>query len=291
MWYRLSKGISWLILCLVLPVKADLLEAYTDETNPLAGKVWDTQERRFIEIEVLLQQATDGSWLLLGETHDNTDHHNLQTDIINYLASNQKLANVAFEMAHSEQQVLLDEASRGEIELTPDALNWQQGWPWEWYEGPVSAAIKNAKRVVAADLTRDQKMQAYQNDELEIPASADYREFMLDLLFDSHCAKMPRSQLGNMLRVQYSRDRSMTDSLIANTSQSGINLLIAGSVHTRKDLGLPYWQPDLPSKTILLVAANDSTNPDDYYPPSYTNAPVAEYILFTPRFDYQGGCD
>jgi len=289
-WYPIKPVISLSLLSLVLPAQAGLLDAYTSESAPLAGKVWDTQQRRFTNLESVLEQTPDGSWLLLGETHENIDHHSLQTDIINFLASKDRLANVAFEMAHSAQQPLLDGANSGEIEVTPEALDWQAGWPWEWYQGPVTAAINLADRVVAADLTREQKMQAYGDSSLNVPASQPYREFMLDLLFESHCGQMPKSQLGSMLRVQYSRDRSMIDAINNNTAESGVSLLIAGTVHTRIDLGLPYWEPDLNSKTLLMLAADKDSDPASYYPPSYSDKPVADYIVFTPGFDYQSGC-
>jgi len=101
---------------------------------------------------------------------------------------------------------------------------------------------------------------------------------------------MPKSQLGSMLRVQYSRDRSMIDAINNNTAESGVSLLIAGTVHTRIDLGLPYWEPDLNSKTLLMLAADKDSDPASYYPPSYSDKPVADYIVFTPGFDYQSGC-
>lgn len=290
-WYQISPVISLTLLSLTLPAHAGLLDAYISETTPLAGKIWDTQQRRFTDLESVLEQTPDGSWLLLGETHENHDHHSLQTDIINLLASQNRLANVAFEMAHTEQQPLLDRAHSGEIEATPEALDWQTGWPWEWYKGPVTAAINKANRVIAADLPRDRKMQAYGDSSLSVPATQPYREFMLDLLFESHCGQMPKSQLGNMLRVQYSRDRSMIDAINRNRSQRGVNLLIAGTVHTRIDLGLPYWEPELNSKTLLMLAAAEDSDPASYYPPSYSEKPVADYIIFTPGFEYKSGCD
>lgn len=291
MWSRTSQVTSITLLVLALPAKAALLDAYASDKAPLAGKVWDMEQRRFIELESVLQQTPEGEWLLLGETHENSDHHSLQTDIINYLAADNRLGNVALEMAHTEQQGLLDQAKSKAIETTPENLQWQKGWPWEWYQGPVTAALENAERVIAADLTRGSKMTAYGDETLDVPTTPDYHDFMLDLLYESHCGQMPKSQLGSMLRVQYARDRSMIDSIVANTSDSGVNLLLAGTVHARVDLGLPYWQPDLKSKTLLMIAADSRIDPTEYYPPSYTTEPVADYLIFTPAYEYQSGCE
>lgn len=291
MWCQTKRVFSALLLFFSTSAAASLLDQYSESQSPLAGRIWNTQSEQFVELEHILDQLPAGSWLLLGETHENMDHHRVETEIIEYLATQSKLGTVGLEMAHTEQQTLLDSAMRGEIEITPENLAWQKGWPWEWYEAPVSSALKLAKRVVAGDLTREVKMQAYMDTSLEVPASAEYKEFMLNLLFESHCGQMPKSQLSNMLNVQYSRDRAMLNTIQANTDPNQVNLFLAGTVHARDDLGIPYWQPELNSTSVLMIAAQASSDPRDYYPDSYTQVPAAKYLLFTPSYSYQSGCD
>ena len=269
---------------------ADLLQSFRSADAPLSGQLWDLRADSFVDSTTFLNELEPGSWLLLGETHENVDHHNIQALFINQLAQQSRMGTLALEMANIDQQPLLDAAQKDPTSATPEQLEWHRSWPWEWYEAPVRTGLEQASRVVGADLTRDSKMTAYGDDNLEVPAEPDYSEYMLDLLHESHCGQMPKSQLGNMLRVQYVRDISMRDAMLANTDPAGVNLLLAGTVHTRYDIGIPYWSEELNSKTVLMVAATENSDPTSYYPESYSDEPVADYILFTPPTEYESGC-
>lgn len=282
---------SVLIFTSIQSASADLLDAYKSADAPLAGKIWDLRSNTFTNLDELLQRVEPNSWLMLGETHENLDHHQIQTELIDILAEQGRMGVLALEMANSEQQVLLDQAQSGELEIAPKALKWHRGWPWEWYEAPVRKGVERASRVVAADLTRAAKMDAYKDEALEVPAEPDYREFMLELLFQSHCEQMPKSQLGSMLRVQYARDMSMLQAMQNNTQPEAVNILLAGTVHTRYDIGIPYWSEDLKSTTVLMIAADINPDPMAYYPDTYSNQPVADYLLFTPPTEYENGCN
>lgn len=267
------------------------MSEYQLSEAPLSGRIWDLNTEAFIAPTALFEQLEPASWLFLGETHENVDHHSIQTLFIEQLADRGQMGTLALEMANVEQQPLLDGAQNDPAEVTPEQLEWHRGWPWEWYEGPVTAGLKHAKRVVATDLTRSSKMAAYADEGLEVPADSAYTDFMLELLYEGHCGQMPKSQLTNMLRVQYARDISMREAMIANTDESGVNILLAGTVHTRYDIGIPYWTEELNIRTLLLVAANDNPDPKAYYPDSYADTPVADFILFSPPTEYESGCN
>ena len=286
-----SKVISLSVLLCAASVRADLLSTYQVSDAPLSGQIWNLNTETFTTPAALFEQLEPGSWLFLGETHENVDHHSIQTLFIEQLAERGQMGALALEMANIEQQPLLDSASSDPTKVTPEQLEWHRGWPWDWYKGPVTAGLKHAKRVVATDLTRSSKMAAYGDESLEVPADSAYTDFMLDLLYEGHCGQMPKSQLTNMLRVQYARDISMREAMIANTDESGVNILLAGTVHTRYDIGIPYWTEELNIRTLLMVAANDNPDPKTYYPDSYADTPVADFILFTPPTEYENGCN
>ena len=50
--------------------------------HPLAGKIWDMKSREFIDESSLLAMANKSDVLLLGETHDNPVHHELQQKLL-----------------------------------------------------------------------------------------------------------------------------------------------------------------------------------------------------------------
>lgn len=257
-----------------------------ESSTPLAGKIWDLNNRHFITEKVLVSEIAKSDWVLLGENHENEAHHAIEQNLIEAISDAKKLGNVALEMANQKQQDALDNHLNNQ-EVTKEALNWSSGWPWDWYGELVKTALAEAQRVIATDLTRDQQMQAYRNNEIELP-SGPYREFMDDILYESHCGKLPKSQLSNMLRVQIARDIAMHSALINNSTQK-LDVFIAGTTHTRYDTGIPLLG-ELNSKTILMVSAGPEMDPGKYIPESYQTDPIADYIIFTPETEPVDHC-
>ena len=151
-----------------------------ESSTPLAGKIWDLNNRHFITEKVLVSEIAKSDWVLLGENHENEAHHAIEQNLIEAISDAKKLGNVALEMANQKQQDALDNHLNNQ-EVTKEALNWSSGWPWDWYGELVKTALAEAQRVIATDLTRDQQMQAYMNNEIELP-TGPYREFMDDIL-------------------------------------------------------------------------------------------------------------
>ncbi len=257
-----------------------------ESSTPLAGKIWDLNNRHFITEEVLVSEIAKSDWVLLGENHENEEHHAIEQNLIEAISDAKKLGNVALEMANQKQQDALDNHLNNQ-EVTKEALNWSSGWPWDWYGELVKTALAEAQRVIATDLTRDQQMQAYMDSEIELP-TGPYREFMDDILYESHCGKLPKSQLSNMLRVQIARDKAMHSALINNRTNK-LDVFIAGTMHTRYDTGIPLLG-ELNSKTILMVSAGPEMDPGKYIPESYQDNPIADYIIFTPETEPVDHC-
>ena len=55
--------------------------------DTLAGRVWDARAERYIAPEELFQRAAQTRHVLLGETHDNAEHHRLQLRMLEALAA------------------------------------------------------------------------------------------------------------------------------------------------------------------------------------------------------------
>lgn len=259
--------------------------------HPLSGRLWSVAEARFLTLDALYERLPDGGWLLIGEQHDNPDHHALQTRIITALGQRGQLGAVALEMATAEQQDRFDAAIRRAQLPTPEQLDWSDGWPWPLYEAPVHAAFRWAPRVLGADLTRAQLQAVYADrapgGELE-PAHAD---FMRDLLFESHCGQLPRKRLEPMRQVQLARDQRMASVLRNHRTPARTGVLLTGSIHARRDLGVPRWLDDTPHLTLLLVAVQPGqTSPQHYLPATFGNLPTTDLILFTPHRDAPDYC-
>ncbi len=282
---KLLKAVSISILLCISTNSAAQWQTEMKSTNPIVGKIWNNTKHRFISQQQLFDDMTQKDWILLGENHETDTHHALHTEIQDWLAQDNRLGNTAFEMANTEQQAALDNALGAPS--NPEKLGWQKGWPWKWYESPVNLALTKANRVIGTDLTRQQQMTAYMDESIDHPSEA-YKNFMLDILFESHCGKLPKSELGNMLRVQIARDRQMGRTLKENSTNK-VDVYIAGNMHVRKDTGVPF-HTDLNSLSIMMLSVGDSQDPFKIIPDSYQDNPITDYVIFTPEVEQIDHC-
>lgn len=259
----------------------------------LTGRVWQADSQEFSTLDTLLSQLKEGSWLLLGEQHDHPDHHQIQSFILTQLARDNRLGSVAFEMANSDQQALLNEwLGRGD-EATPEQLNWSQGWPWQRYASQVIISLNEATAVIGADLPRAAQMHAYQQGAAEGQLDDAHSAFMMELIFTSHCEMLPRANLPQMLQVQLGRDQHMAAQMLAATRSDKVNVLIAGSMHVRNDLGIPRWL-SVPTTSVTLMPLETIDIPEHYLADVYPGFPRTElssdFLLFTPAMPEQDHC-
>ncbi len=291
------KWVKGVLLSITLMAPSHLWASPEPESqqHPLQDVVWNTSNNQpESSIQSLLDQLESGSWLLLGEQHDHPDHHLLQQHIIDLLAQQNRLGNVAMEMANTEQQDLLDEwLGRGD-EVTADMLNWSQGWPWERYQLQVTTALNEAHRVLGADLTREAQMHAYRYGASEGQLDDAHTRYMMELIHTSHCEMLPRANLVQMLQVQLGRDQQMARTMAENTHPDKINILIAGAIHVRNDLGIPRWLAQ-PTTSLILKPLSEKLEASDYIDPTYPDFPLRElssdFLLFTPTMPEQDYCD
>jgi uncharacterized iron-regulated protein len=125
--------------------------------HPLVGTIWDVARRRHVDERALTRALAGARYVLLGEKHDNPDHHALQARMIGVLAASGRKPAVAFEMLTPTQARTLARhlaARPGDVAGVPEAVSWKaSGWPaWEMYEPIVRAALDAGLTIVAANL-------------------------------------------------------------------------------------------------------------------------------------------
>ena len=107
----------------------------------MVGRIWNVAEARFIERAELYAALTSAPFILLGETHDNPDHHLLQAEIVTTLANAGRRPALAFEMFDMSQAAALSvhlAQSPDDAAGIGEAVGWQKaGWP-------ISAAPRSA---------------------------------------------------------------------------------------------------------------------------------------------------
>ncbi|MFQ7898173.1 ChaN family lipoprotein [Stutzerimonas degradans] len=214
------------------------------------GAIVDLRSGERLSAAQLVQQLAEADYVLVGERHDNPDHHALQLWLLQALAERRSQGSLLLEMLTPEQQPAVartqTQLRRGEpVEDLPTTLAWSPGWPWRLYGPLVSYALAQPFSLMPANLTRVEIGQIYR----EVPhlpdgesTRAEVAEALRAQIVDSHCGMLPDSQVPAMLAVQQQRDRRMAARLLAAPKPT---MLIAGGFHARRDLGAPLHLRDL----------------------------------------------
>ncbi len=242
-----------------------------------------------------------GGIVLLGEIHDNAEHHIARAPLLDLLGP------IAFEQIRADQQQALDAfaALPPQTRTTFDLkhlLDWDKSsWSKTSNYTPLfDAAVASKLPIFAADPPRDAIRAAAKSGPSALPAEERTRLGLDTLLPDaqnaaslaeidaSHCGAIPRSAHPNMAFAQRYRDAHMADVLINAAAKGGSAILIAGNGHVRADRGVPWYlhqrAPDKKVISVLLIEVEDGKNdPADYVERDDTGKPTSDYIVFTPR--------
>ena len=269
--------------------------------HPLVGRIWDQQAGRFISEQELLNAITRRPYLLLGEKHDNPDHHALQRALLGQLAS--QTAAVTFEMMDSTQADGLASLARGapgSLDELKARLAWDEdGWNWDFYGPLIHNTLAAGITVRAGNISTEEMRRVYSES---LPAALegvlqDTALASLNQEIDtSHCGQLPASQFPAMVRVQQSRDHRMA-SVMAQSAGPGVGILVAGNFHIRQDLGVPAYllaagavsDLDEVVSLALLEVSETVTDPGEYTR-GYGELSAYDFVWFTPKLTEEDYC-
>ena len=200
--------------------------------------------------------------LLLGEQHDASAHQQIHQQVIALLAQRKMLGAVALEMADAGVSTARLLPSSTE-QQTKTALKWNdKGWPWEAYGPAVMTAVQAGVLVVGANLPRESMRGSMADSKLDGQLPGPALEAQQQLIRTGHCNMLPESQITPMTRIQIARDITMAETLKEVALPGKVVLLLSGSAHSDRLLGVPQHLPSsLKVKAVLLraddVAATD----------------------------------
>ena len=209
--------------------------------SPWVGRIL-LPGQRLIGPATLLADCAHATLCLLGEQHDHPDHHAVQAWIIQALAQRRQLAALALEMADAGWR-FGGPAQATDAEVR-DRLHWDDaGWPWRLYAAPVMAAVRAGVPVVGVNLPRCDVRAAMQQPRWDDSVPPAVRRRLQDDVADSHCGLLPAAQLPAMTRVQLARDDSMAAHSLALAQPGKTVVLLTGSVHADRTLGVALHLP------------------------------------------------
>ena len=252
---------------------------------PVVGEIRDLRSGQPLTAEELVARLETPSRLIVGEQHDNRDHHALQLWLLQSLGERRAQGSLLLEMLTPDQQLRVDDvrhASTPPADL-PDALAWQSGWDWNLYGPIVRFALTQQYPLLAANLDTLEVRAVYANPPTLSGLrsnAASVKDELLEQVSDSHCGLLPKSQMPAMLAVQQQRDRRMAERLLAAPTPS---LLFTGAYHARKDVGVPIHVLDLgePQAPMVLMLAEQG---------SEVTPAMADYVWYTPATPPQDYC-
>lgn len=252
------------------------------------GQIVELASGERLTPQQLVERLARAPRLLVGEQHDNPDHHALQLWLLRELAARRAQGSLLLEMLTPSQQArVADVQVQSRAGNAPrdliGALAWQPGWDWSVYGALVSEALRQPYPLLSANLERNEIMAIYQQRPTLSDGAATTAAVQNALFVDireSHCGLLPESQLPAMLAVQQQRDRRMAERLLAAPQPA---VLLAGAFHVRKDLGVPLHLSDLGAgqgNAVLVLAEVGKT----------VAAQSADYVWYTAAMPAQDHC-
>ncbi len=208
----------------------------------------------------LLVKLRDRPRVIVGEKHDNLQHHQIEQWLVESLPRQRTQGSVLMEMITPSQQdkvnAVKDQLKQGKT-LTGQQITeqtaWQKGWKWELYSGVTTAALAGSYPLLSANLDRSEIKKFYQHPLAvtgALSTQPSVREAIAKTIEESHGGKLEPKQAEAMLAIQQQRDRRMAESLLAAPTPA---LLIVGGYHANRALGVPLHVEDIAPMTELTV--------------------------------------
>jgi uncharacterized iron-regulated protein len=204
------------------------------------------------ELDAFIAQARGADVAVLGEVHDNPQHHANQTEVVRALQPSALVFEMIPQAAEDEVNELRAEgADRAALAA---ALDWEaSGWPDFAYYAEIIEAAPEA--LVFGGGQSDEEILAAVEDGAAAAFGPDAPAYGLDLplppeeqarraaeMAASHCGTMPEAALPGMVEAQRFRDAALADAALWARTIAGAHapvVVITGSGHADKRWGVP----------------------------------------------------
>ena len=214
-----KTGGAWLMLVGVV-----LLTGCASVPPADSARIWDSRARAFVSESALMARLADQRIVLLGEIHDNAEHHAVERRVLAALYARGLRPALAMEQFDTEHAAALaallasSPRAASAVELAERGRFDRRGWEWRFYEPLVSLALAHDAPVVAANLSRDAARSVMRdgfsalgqatNVRLGLPPPLDVRatEAMTAAIVAGHCGTLSAAQASPIVRAQQARE-------------------------------------------------------------------------------------
>ena len=237
--------------------------------------------------------------VILGEIHDNPEHHRNQALAVAAL----KPRALVFEMLTPAQASKIT-PDRSDADAMARALDWQNyGWPDFSMYHPIFAAAPQA-RIYGGDLPPGDAQRAVSDGAAPVFGTDAARYGLTTRLApedqsareeeqrDAHCNALPEDLLPGMVEAQRLRDAALARAVVQALDETGGPVaVITGSGHARVDVGVPaVLDLVVPKARVLSVgqieAPAAAEQPYDLWivtPPAARDDPCATFAAEPPQ--------
>lgn len=215
----------------------------------MVGLVWASLGTAEDLPEAKVAQMRLADVVILGEVHDNAEHHALQARLIRELAPKA----VVFEMLSPRMALQVNAYTGKNFGPLGSEIGWDAaGWPDFAIYQPIFEALGDAKAVGAAaprEMVRGAFGQGaaavFEGDASRFGLSAalpeEQQSAREQMQFTAHCDAMPLALMGGMVEAQRLRDAHFAArTLLALEAYGAPVVVITGNGHARRDWGMPF---------------------------------------------------
>lgn len=248
----------------------------------ISPNIADYEKKEFMAINLKTNQKLEfGEFInelnkydivLLGEHHDDFLHKFLTLKIANELAKFGDLS-VALEMLESSKQSCINKAKQNKAKISQNeiknALCWEK-WKYKDYKYLIENLFYSQIEILGANLNKDEIstiMKGAQPLKGDKSTTKNVKEAIKKVISESH--KTDDNEILEVLSTaQQYKDRRMADILINSKNKV---ILLAGSYHIDKDMGIPLHIDDFNSykkinkKAVVIFLGDKNYINADYF--------------------------
>lgn len=223
------------------------------------GEIVASATQQAITPTQLAADLAQADMVLIGEQHDNAQHHAAQLWLLQQTQSQRDSGSVVLEMLTPKQQQAVDEVQQwlhrggqtGRRSLA-EKIQWNAAWDWAQYQNLLHYLLHQKARVMGGNAnTEDVQQQQHFLPQGQNSGSQAVRQSLAQLMQRHH------GNTQNLVAMQQYKDFHMSQTLLNAPKPTW---LLAGNIHVSKQLGVPLFLRDLhfsgSLKVVLLADKN-----------------------------------
>ncbi|MEI7464035.1 MAG: ChaN family lipoprotein [Burkholderiales bacterium] len=215
---------------------------------------------RSLDIAALAERLRSARYVLLGEIHDDAQHHRLRAALLRTLLADGRPTWVVFEQIDRQHSAAVAAAPRDTEAVVSAGQLDRKGWKWPLHRPLFDAALAAGATVVGGNLSRAEARSVMQGgvaqapvelqrwlsapdaaDRALPPAWTPAQDAELRRQVDvGHCGALPPQMIAPMALAQRARDAALAAAMTGAPPNVRV-VLVAGNGHVRRDIGVPHY--------------------------------------------------